>query len=136
MPIRQANVDNKQQVITCTSSAPSCCMHAKQHIASAQHKRLSRRTCCQHRGHVPLQIYRSFEIGKLIKLIMLDTRIIGRNLQNFTERLVSRGGVTAGHGSTRTAVRSSTSTTSTFAQLPCRSRQSNTLSGTWQLSIV
>jgi hypothetical protein len=29
-----------------------------------------------------LQIYRNFEIGKLIKLIMLDTRIIGRSPQN------------------------------------------------------
>jgi alkaline phosphatase D len=32
------------------------------------------------------QIYRNFEIGKLIKLIMLDTRIIGRDLQNGTAR--------------------------------------------------
>jgi hypothetical protein len=29
-----------------------------------------------------VQIYRNFEIGKLIKLIMLDTRIIGRSPQN------------------------------------------------------
>ena len=29
-----------------------------------------------------MQIYRNFEIGKLIKLIMLDTRIIGRSPQN------------------------------------------------------
>jgi alkaline phosphatase D len=31
------------------------------------------------------QIYRNFEIGKLIKLIMLDTRVIGRDLQNATD---------------------------------------------------
>ena len=36
-----------------------------------------------------LQIYRSFEIGKLIKLIMLDTRIIGRSLQNISAVNVS-----------------------------------------------
>ena len=57
-----------------------------------------------------LQIYRSFEIGKLIKLIMLDTRIIGRQLQNFTDRLVSRGSVCAVQGSANTAVRSSSTT--------------------------
>ena len=27
-----------------------------------------------------LQIYRNFEIGKLIKLIMLDTRVIGAHM--------------------------------------------------------
>jgi phosphodiesterase/alkaline phosphatase D-like protein len=36
-----------------------------------------------------LQIYRSFEIGRLIKLIMLDTRIIGRSLQNISAVNVS-----------------------------------------------
>lgn len=35
------------------------------------------------------QIYRNFEIGKLIKLIMLDTRVIGRDIQNATDALVS-----------------------------------------------
>lgn len=35
------------------------------------------------------QIYRSFEIGKLLKLIMLDTRIIGRDIQNITDASVS-----------------------------------------------
>ena len=32
---------------------------------------------------VLLQIYRNFEFGKLMKLIMLDTRIIGRDVQNY-----------------------------------------------------
>ena len=57
-------------------------------ISSLQAAQVGRRG---HSGvHVSLQIYRSFEIGKLIKLIMLDTRIIGRNLQNFTDRLVRK----------------------------------------------
>jgi alkaline phosphatase D len=33
-----------------------------------------------------LQIFRSFEFGKLMKLIMLDTRVIGRDQQNYTAR--------------------------------------------------
>ncbi len=34
------------------------------------------------------QIYRNFEIGKLLKLIMLDTRVIGRDIQNTTDASV------------------------------------------------
>ena len=36
-----------------------------------------------------MQIYRNFEFGKLLKLIMLDTRVIGRDQQNYTARAVS-----------------------------------------------
>ena len=35
-----------------------------------------------------LQIYRNFEFGKLMKLIMLDTRIIGRSLQDYNKSTV------------------------------------------------
>jgi phosphodiesterase/alkaline phosphatase D-like protein len=37
-----------------------------------------------------VQIYRNFEIGKLIKLIMLDTRVIGedRQLGSFCSKLM------------------------------------------------
>ena len=31
-------------------------------------------------AHAVLQIYRNFEIGKLVKLIMLDTRVIGESM--------------------------------------------------------
>ena len=35
-----------------------------------------------------LQIYRNFEFGKLMKLIMLDTRIIGRDVQDYNKSTV------------------------------------------------
>lgn len=43
------------------------------------------------------QIYRSFDIGKLVKLIMLDTRVIGRYLQNAAAANVSPACLTAAH---------------------------------------
>jgi hypothetical protein len=59
---------------------------------------------------VSLQIYRNFEIGKLIKLIMLDTRVIGEH-------------VYSGHcdQTARTRVRSVVSTGSNMHVYCCQS---------------
>lgn len=79
MPIRQANADNKQQVWDCAAYLLSSAA-ALSHAAS-----LDPRIGHGVRMLTPIlhaQIYRNFEIGKLIKLIMLDTRIIGRSPQN------------------------------------------------------
>ena len=67
-------------------------MHSTHCITEAAQQTAQSMVTVKRCRHMPMQIYRSFKIGKLIKLIMLDTRIIGRNLQNFTDRLVSRGG--------------------------------------------